>query len=378
MPSALPTDDAGSKAVKDFGIGTYDALSDSDLHGEDDEEREPSGTSLPDGGGYEGPFLEFWLSYPQEEALQGKHASSELPGDSSHPPQSPRPADDTFDDVLPTSGPVTGKEDGDDSLEPEPGTGTKLPTGQWPSARSDYYDRTVTGSGSRLAPVEDMWAPESTGAYVSNEAEGEGSNLPGAPGNDASMDDFLGALGNLWSGFVLEDQSVPRGFPSEDFLENSAYPKSGDGSSGGRILAHGDASNTVLDLGKDMNRTATNLELVGDLTKEFLKEFGKKDLVRRHVLAFLTERGLPQYLASDIIRCMKHRHKVTIPDVMDTFPVKTASERRTSSLASTWEEFIRLEHEHILEPEVASKFRRCAANIAHVMAGLERIGYQDG
>jgi hypothetical protein len=196
--------------------------------------------------------------------------------------------------------------------------------------------------------------------------------------NDASMEDFLGALGNWWSGFIVEDQNVPQGFPSEDLLENSAYPKSNDETSGGRILAHVDTSNTPLNTGKDMNRTATNLELVGDLAKEFLKEFGKKDLVRRHVLSFLTGKGLPQYLASDIIRCLKHRHKVTFPDVMDTFPVKTASDSKVAGLVGSWEKFIQLEHKHILEPEVASKFRRCAANLAHVIAGLERLEDENG
>ncbi len=371
MPSALPTDDAGSKAVKDFGIGPYDALLDSGQHGEDDESTEPAGTSLPDGGGYEGPFIEFWLSYPQEEAIRGKHASGMLPGDPDRPPRSPRPADDTFDDVLPTSGPssVGGEE------EEEPDGASELPSGHWPAARSDYYDTTTRGSS--LTPVEDMWAPEASGAYVSN--EDEGSKLPGSMDNDASMDDFLGALGNWWSGFVLEDQNIPEGFPSEDLLENSAYPKSNDGTSGGKVIAHVDTSYAPSDTGEDMSRTATNLELVGDLTKEFLKEFGKKDLVRRHVLAFLTGKALPQYLASDIVRCLKHRHKITIPDVMDRFPVaKTASDPGRKILSTTWERFIQLEHEHILEPEVASQFRRCAANLAHVMAGLERLEGSDG
>ena len=369
MPSALPTDDAGTKAVKDFGIGTYDALSDSDLHGEDDESSEPSGTSLPEGGGYEGPFLEFWLSYPQEEALQGKHASGMLPGDSDRPPRGPRPEDDTFDDVLPTSGPslTSGEEE-------DPDGASELPSGHWPSARSDYYDTTTRGS--TLSPVEDMWAPGANGAYVSNEEEG--SKLPGSMNNDMSMDDLLGSLGNWWSGFVVEDQNNPEGFPSEDFQENSAYPKSNDGTSGGTIVAHGDTSYAPSNMGKDMNRTATNLELVGDLTKEFLKEFGKKDLVRRHVLAFLTGKFLPQYLASDIVRCLKHRHKITIPDVMDRFPVaKTASDPQRT-LSAMWERFIKLEHDNILEPEVASKFRRCAANLAHIMAGLERLEGRDG
>jgi hypothetical protein len=123
-----------------------------------------------------------------------------------------------------------------------------------------------------------------------------------------------------------------------------------------------------------MSRTATDLQLVGDLSKEFMKDFGKKDLVRRHVMAFLQDKGLPQYLASDIIRCLKHRHSIVIADVLDQFPVKTASQGSPiHSFTKMRDHFIQKEIDHISQPEVASKFRRCAADLAHVIAGLERL-----
>ena len=369
MPSSLPTGDSGSKAVKDFGIGTYDAPLDSGSHGEDSEETEPAGPSLPEGGGYEGPFLEFWLSYPTEEALSGKHASVSLPGDYDRPPRSRRPADDTFDDVLPTSGPPAMGQDGDGDEDGE--EGSKLPSGHWPAARADYYDTMTMGTAPSTT---DIWPGGSSGAYVSQDAEDaeeEGAQLPGSSDNDTSMDDFLGALGNMWSGFVIEDQSVPHGFPSEDYRE----VWDGGGPSGGTVLSHIDTSNTASETDEDMRRTATDLQLVGDLSKEFVKEFGKKDLVRRHVLAFLQDKGLPQYLASDIIRCLKHRDKIVIADVMDQFPVKTASvpSRPVRSFSTMRDRFIQGEIDNISRPEVSSKFRRCAADLAHVIAGLEKL-----
>ena len=364
MPSVLPTDDGGSKAVKDFGVGPYDALLDSGLHGEDDEEREPSGASLPDGGGSESPVPDFYLSYPQEEALQGKHASGILPGDADRPARAPSPDSDVYDAVVPSS-----RADGDQTARAE------LPDGRWPSARADYYDTTTTSEEKNSS---DMWAPESTGAYVSNDPDGEGSTLPGPSDNTWTMDDFLGSLGNSWSGFVVEDQDVPRGFPSQDYEENSSWPRSNQDDDGGTILAHIVTSNAGADLGETMTRTATNLELVGQLAKDFIKEYGKKNLVRRHVLAFLQDQDRPQYLASDVIRCLKHRHKVVIADVMDTFPVAKVASSGHVSFTAMRDRFIRLEHENILNPEVSSGFRRCAAHLAHVLVGLERLGADDG
>ncbi len=71
MPSALPSENAWSKAVKDFGIGPYDGASDDTTpKGEDDERREPEGKSLPDGGAPDDRPIEYYLGYPQEEAIE--------------------------------------------------------------------------------------------------------------------------------------------------------------------------------------------------------------------------------------------------------------------------------------------------------------------
>jgi hypothetical protein len=75
-------------------------------------------------------------------------------------------------------------------------------------------------------------------------------------------------------------------------------------------------------------RTANSHNIASQLAGDFIKKYGKKNVTRRHVLAFLQEEGqaFRQYLASEIIRCLKLNHKVYIEDVMDKFPVaKTAS-----------------------------------------------------
>jgi hypothetical protein len=363
LAAALPTDNALSKAVQDFGIGTYDSSLNSS-HGEDDERVEPEGKSLPDDGGPLDPFgPDRLLSYPQDdETIQGKHASrlvrADLPGDILRPPTSPRPEDDTKADVLPTAN-------------------SKLPSdGDNPSARSDYYDHLQTGqkhSPIVKTPLEDIWADEDSGAYAGEQKAD--SALPTVNKNEVSMDDFLGALGNFWSGYETEDVTSPQGFPTQDFSENVNYDRS-DLQDGGKLLA----GNMRNDMNQEVRRTATDLELAGSLTEQFLKEYGKKDITRRHVLAFLQDLGRPQYLASDIIRCLKHRHKVVIADVMDQFPLsKEASSPDFRVAASALRDhFIQLEIAHIRDPQVASVFRHNAADLAHVIADLERLEVRNG
>lgn len=381
MPSLLPTDPAGSKAVDTFGIGTYDSMSDEDQHGEDDESREPAGATLPDGGPPEGFDIDFWLSYPQETALGPKHASGLLPGDPDRPPPGPRPADGVLD---PLAGPPSDVRISDSGIPSDSGN---------PPARSDYYDSMTIGESSGLWPKED------SGAYVNQEVkrtdpdvplpyvDGDGQyvgpdgsieTIPTPETNDVSMDDFLGALGNAWSGFVVEDQAVPYGFPSEEFQEeadfldeNPLLPEVFELQPFGYTTS-GDAMST------GPSRLATDLKLVGSLTEDFLKAYGKKNLVRRHVLAFLQERGLPQYLASDVVRCLKHRHRIVIPDVMDVFPLSRTASDGTSRLARAHDALVELSIEHAHEPEVASVLRRCAASVAHALALSDRMEGLDG
>ena len=121
-----------------------------------------------------------------------------------------------------------------------------------------------------------------------------------------------------------------------------------------------------------MQRIATNIELVRDLTKEFMKEYGKTNIVKRSVLAFLQSKNLPQYLSSDIIRCMKHDHKIVIPDVLDTFPLSENASENVRRLASVHERLVDLSIDNITNPEVSSTLRRCAADMAQAIAKIER------
>ena len=364
MASALPTENTLGKAVDTFGIGTYDSQRDENgEHGENSEEKEPSGETLPQDGGPLDPFgPDRMLSYPQEYTSQSKHSSvieavksinnlaaAIMPGELDRPPERRRINDDTIQSVV------------------ESVSQAKLPDGGEPVARSDYYDRMQTG----MSGISEIWPDEDSGAYA-NEEKISDSKLPGSDKNEVSMDDTLGALGNYWSGYETEDVTSPQGFPTEDFKENIDYDRS-DNQNGGRILAsrYGDQFNM------ERTRIATDIPLVVDLTKEFIKKYGKKDLTRRHVMAFLQDEGRPQYLASDIIRCLKHSHKLVVPDVIDTFPVvtKTAS---SNGIASVRNKLIDLQLENILDTKVSIAFGRCAANLTYVMAVLEKLEGHNG
>jgi hypothetical protein len=119
-------------------------------------------------------------------------------------------------------------------------------------------------------------------------------------------------------------------------------------------------------------RQATNISMISDLTQDFMNKFGKKDLTRRHVMSFLSESNTPQFLASDIIRCLKLRHSVYVKDVLDEFPIaKTASDGRLS-LAAIRAKLAMLESSS--QPEVVSQLRQCSACISSVIKDLEAIG----
>lgn len=343
MPgAALPTEDAMDMAVEDFGIGMYDVPKSKFPHGEDAEdlrsEAKPKGTALPDGGGPENPYgPETFLSYPQTFASEDYNASAELPGDVDRPPRGRRPQDDTLQTVAESA------ELPDDSDNP--------------SARSDYYDGMTTGMDTDLSNV---WADEDSGAWAS---QGENQSLPGVNKNDTNMDNELGALGNAWQGHVLEDITGPYGFPSTELSENADYPRSDDGDDGGRVLALSSG-------GSGMNsRLATNLELVGELTTGLLKEFGRKDLTRRHVLAYLQKQGQPQFFASDIIRCLKLRHSIFVKDALDEFPVMKTASAGGSSLDNVIDKITDLAVIHRQHPDTVRKLRICAADVS-LAAGL--------
>ncbi len=360
MSSELPFDSALNQAVQQFGLGPYDSAEE-DEHGEDTNKRAPKKT-LPDGGGPCQPLAEpeTFQSYPTTPSTFAsvRHDGSQagyarwlwstlqtavglVPGDEDRPPASRRPADDVLGPGVPSVSKTQLPSDADN-----------------PSARSDYYDR--MRQGLDRAPDPDgaaLWADEDSGAYAGEKKD----SLPAEAKNESSKDNSLGALGNAWSGYVVDEQAGPMGFPSEDLLENVNYPRD-DRDGGGYIMAAG------------QGRVATNLSLVEELTDAFVKAFGKKDLTRRHVMAFLKASGKSQYLASDIIRCLKLSYKVYVKDVLDEFPVAKTASGQALTLAHTRDALVELEIQNIADPDTARELRRCAASLSDVVAIVERSG----
>jgi hypothetical protein len=266
-----------------------------------------------------------------------------------------------------------------------------------PAARTDYYDYQHPGhSGStRKALFSDYIAPtEDSGAYTGQgeknpeppeKKKSEDSKLPGVMKNEETMEDWLGPLGNYWSGKEIEDVSGPYGFPATDFNENLDFDRS-DHQDGGTQLPGADVTGdrvTMFASGRTSmtTRQATNIHQVIGLTKDFLKEVNpeKDHLTKRHVLAFLQGRNLPQYLSSDIIRCLKIQHDIHVKDVLDEFPVaRKASVTMGTSVARAQRALMELEFQHIREPEVASVLRRCAANLTRALIDMERLETGNG
>lgn len=313
MSSNLPTEDSSTKTVDKFDHLTYDFPEGKFEHGEDDDDREKPRRAVPDGGGGDNPMPE--LLY--DVTASGPHLALSDSGN--------------------------------------------------PSARSDHYDRLQAGNA-----IEEVWSDEDAGVY----AQEESKSLPGVPSNDVSMDDFLGALGNAWSGYVLEDQWNPSGYPSPDFKEPSEH----------KVMSVKNTKSLVTTSDRKMSdrpmstlrRVATNIHEVGELASSFLKEYGKNDLTRRHVMAFLQDHGHYAFLASDVIRCLKLRHKVTIADVLDQFPTRKASMSGSAGISAVRDRVIKLQAEKLLEPEVAYALGRCAADLAHALAGLEKLEGRNG
>lgn len=314
--SSLPTDNALDKAVNTFGLGMYDEAIPKGTTGENSNVREPVGKSLPDGGGSYDPFgPDRLMGYPDNMT-----ASARLPGDLDRNPANYR--SDTIEDPVMTV------------------AYAKLPEGtDGPVARSDYYDRTVTGS------ISDIW-PTHGGDVWADDHRYDVDSLPAAKQNNKVVFNNTQPLGNFWSGKIIQDQDVPQGFPSTDY--------------------NVDRSPTISDSKMGSTKLASNPDLVRGLVQKFFAEFGKKDLTKRHFLAFLQNEGLPQYLSSEMILCASEDHSVFVKDVLDEFPFKKqASSDLRSSLISA-------EISHLRSPEVSKIFRHAAAAVAEADAYLQK------
>jgi hypothetical protein len=259
----MPTTDTIGRKVKDFGIGTYDSSVQPEYGTEGD--FETMGESLPVKRDLRDDGDEIIGDAYAPTSNMDRVGVAELPGDLGRPPkQRKKPEDSIIDSVAQSELPNDRNN---------------------PPARSDYYDRTKIGD----------------------------TMLPGPSNNDQSLDRFLGSFGNWWSGWTENDMAQPTSFPGVDSPpeETDKYTSVPMGVAGQKLGNYA------------MERQATNLELVGTLTTDFLKKNGKKGLTRRHVMAFLQEGGYHQYLASDVIRCLQQRHNVHVADVLDQFPIST-------------------------------------------------------
>lgn len=332
MASSLPKGDDDKPTVDTFGIGMYD---DSDYSGSSSKEHKnvENKKTVPDGGGPLDPFgPDRLLGYPSSSSF----SSSSLPGDYTRPPSSRRPEDSTLQSVVHSV------------------SQSKLPQDENnPASRSSYFDHTVVGKMS-----DDLWSSGDAGAYGAFAQE---ESLPSPASNFSDVENFLNAIGNYWSGRVVEDQSVPYGHPSVDRKETSSYPEY-QGPNGGTIMASDSPK----------SRVATNFELVGDLSKQFISEYGKKNLTRRHVIAFLSNAKQHQYLASDIIRCLKLRHGVFIKDVLTEFPVYEVDAKDLKRLSSIRDKINDVEVIHS-DPKVSKILKRCASELSTSIALLKNF-----
>lgn len=348
MPSSVPTESAIDKSMDPFGLGTYDyPESSKDEMGENSNKKQP-GKSLPDAGGPLDPFgPDRLLSYPQSTstASNRRRDRSEVLDLSEHSSSAMLPGQN-----------LDYEEGGSHELflnptRPMSVSHSNLPVGNEPRAVADYYDR--------LSTTYDIFADHSGDTFASDSSEvtekSSSDSLPSLPENSSKVDNYLGALGNYWSGYNVQDQNVDAGFPSDKYWDIGRYQQ----------LNASEAK---------MNKLATNVPVVRGLTKVFLKDFGKKDLTRRHVMAFLTKASQPQYLASDIIRCLALDHNIFVRDVLDEFPVRTASNDNISRLASIRGILVDLEADHIRDPSASLEFRYAAAEITKSIAALERLG----
>jgi hypothetical protein len=330
MPSSLPTDTIDRK-VRDFGIGTYDSSpgGESEYNPEGDPEAKKSLPGVPCPKEEDDKIVGDAYAPTSDVRNIG---SAELPGDFDIPPRGKKPVQDTVQAPIESVAVAELPSDKDN-----------------PPARADYYDRTKVGD----------------------------TMLPGTAKNENSLDKFLGSLGNWWSGFELDDVAQPTSFPNMDRPSEEADKYVN--------VPMGTASAKPRD--RAMMRQATNLDLVGTLTSDFLKKNGKKGLTRRHVMAFLREGGYHQYLASDIVRCLQQRHDVHVADVLDQFPVATGKVASENAKLSTSLRVAALSRLVDIESSVASlatcdrdaakALRGCSDDIMKLVAELVR-GLEDG
>ena len=326
---------------------------------------------------------------------RGFIAVAEMPGDIDGNFQHFHPKTEVYDARVETTadGSILPQEQGVDGRDPghftkkktsQKSTGhSELPDdGDNPAARSDYFDHMMPGhsGSSRKALFSDYVAPtEDMGAYAGKKKKtSEESELPAPMKNEETRDNTLQSLGNWWQGKEIEDISSPYGFPATDFDENIDYDRS-DNQDGGTTVPLGDPKMFASGRTSMTTRQATNIHQVVGLTKDFLKEAGKENLTKRHVLAFLQLRNLPQYLSSDIIRCLKISHDIHVKDVLDEFPIaRKASAAIGTSIGRARHALIALECKHVLDPEVASVLRRCAANLTRALIDMERLEAGNG
>jgi hypothetical protein len=126
-------------------------------------------------------------------------------------------------------------------------------------------------------------------------------------------------------------------------------------------------------------RVATNHELVRDLVKDFIKDHGKKDITKRHIVAFLKAKGSYAFLSSDMIRCLNLEHNAKVMDVLDVFPVKVASvkpgdlDSSAVRVASIREALVASLQDSSTPTSTVNEYHRIAADLALALAAYERI-----
>lgn len=339
MAATLPTDPAFDKSVETFGIGTYDEPQVEFDHGGDSNTKFDKLT-LPDGGGNEVPDPELYIGYASQiikNIISNKKPLTDEPTE--------------LEEII-----SQALLPGDSDREPEGRLRSKNPyvsQSELPSGgtvpRTDYYDRMSIGGMDG-----DEWADEDAGVYAGEYEQID--SLPTPETNEKYMDNYLNSSGNYMSGYIVEDESNPAGFPSTGYNDGTSMKPTNASES-------------------KMNRIATNIQEVRSLTDNFIKEFGKSHLTRRHVLAFLQKVGSPQFLASDIIRCLCLDHNIFVRDVMDEFPIhKSSSVTKMSSIRGA---LVDLELLHIRDPEIASNYRTAAAELTKAISLLERMNIKN-
>lgn len=320
MPSSLPTEQNDEK-VDDFGIGTYDS-DNTPMPDTENAKRKHTKNSLPQNGGPFDPFgPDRLLSYPT-------HVSTAmLPADLDYATGRSMPQKSHYDSVVHSE------------------ANSELPNEDDGSHVTDYADP------SRVSFSEDnLWSSDGGDSYASAKSE----SLPHSTENSMKTENNLGALGNPYSGYIVQDQNVPQGFPSEDYRENSSFPKSHPGN----MIA---------------SRIATNVELVRDLTKEFLKGRDKDSITKRDITAFLAKNGYFGFMSSDVIRCLRLDHDLHVQDALDVFPVRKASQNFNLTRIAALRDFcVMNDMENISNPEVSADYRVAAACLSSALAVCER------